>query len=131
MAATVSYFESLEAYQAPVHTNILGHPIWVPGLSYWTKGERQGPGVRDPGLTATYNYSQDLVFEAAWYHLFAGDGLKEGNFSLGNGLVFTGGQRQGRRRLLLPGIQVEILASVLDQTGLRYGKRKARDHAYQ
>ena len=39
----------------------------------------------------TYHYSEDLSFQAGWAHLFVGDGLEDGQFSFGNGLLFNGG----------------------------------------
>ena len=90
LGATVSYFQSLAAYEAPVHTNVFGHPLWLPGLTFLTRPNDKDLGI-ETGLTATYNYTSDLQFEAGWYHLFSGDGLTEGNYSLGNGLLFTGG----------------------------------------
>ena len=90
LGATVSYFQSLAEYDAPVHSYVFGHPFWIPGLKFLTSSNSKDLGV-ETGLTATYNYTKDLQFEAGWYHLFSGDGLTQGNFSLGNGLLFTGG----------------------------------------
>ena len=42
-------------------------------------------------LTATYHYSEDLVFEAGWAHLFVDDGATDGTYVLFNGLGFSGG----------------------------------------
>ena len=90
LAATVSYFQTLEEYDAPIHTYLFGHPLWIPRLTFLTVPNSNDLGV-ETGLTATYNYTKDLQFEAGWNHLFAGDGLTQGSFSLQNGLAFTGG----------------------------------------
>ncbi|MCX5759379.1 MAG: alginate export family protein [Candidatus Hydrogenedentes bacterium] len=45
----------------------------------------------ETGLLATYEYTKDLSFEAAWYHWFRGDGAKEGNYVVSNGLDSTAG----------------------------------------
>lgn len=45
----------------------------------------------ETGLLATYEYSSDLSFEAAWYHWFGGDGADDGAYVLSNGLVSTAG----------------------------------------
>ncbi|WP_320178497.1 alginate export family protein [Roseovarius pacificus] len=39
------------------------------------------------GLYADYDYSDDLVFRAGYAHFFSGDGVDEGNFVRGNGLL--------------------------------------------
>ncbi len=38
-----------------------------------------------------YAYSDDLTFQAGYSHFFAAEGIKEGNFFRGNGLLFGGG----------------------------------------
>lgn len=50
----------------------------------WTADEDLGYEV---GLYADYQYSEDLVFRAGYAHLFAGDGLEDGNFVSLNGLA--------------------------------------------
>jgi hypothetical protein len=45
----------------------------------------------ETNLTATYQYTADLYFTLAWYHLFVNDGLAQGQFIAANGLAFTGG----------------------------------------
>ncbi len=44
-------------------------------------------------IIATYNYSKDLSFEVGYAHLFVNDGLGEGSFSNGSGLIFSGGTK--------------------------------------
>ena len=41
-------------------------------------------------LTGTYNYSEDVCVNAGWTHFFAGDGIEDGNWVGGNGLVLIG-----------------------------------------
>lgn len=43
------------------------------------------------GLYGTYHYSEDLVFRAGWAHLFADDGVDDGNVGPLNGLALVGG----------------------------------------
>ncbi|HNR30494.1 MAG TPA: alginate export family protein [Candidatus Hydrogenedentes bacterium] len=50
----------------------------------WTADEDLGLEV---GLYANYQYSEDLVFRAGWAHLFADDGIEEGNLVGLNGLA--------------------------------------------
>jgi len=89
---TGMYAETLEPYASPWPT-------------FWFFGQRVAPlaafsfldeeNPDDLGweveLIATYNYTDDLSFEVGWSHLFVGDGLAEGSFSTGNGLIFNGG----------------------------------------
>ena len=50
----------------------------------WTADEDLG---LEAGLYADYQYSEDLVFRAGYAHLFADDGLEDGNFVALNGLA--------------------------------------------
>lgn len=50
----------------------------------WTADEDLGFEV---GLYADYQYSEDLVFRAGYAHLFAGDGIEDGNWVNLNGLA--------------------------------------------
>jgi len=78
----VSYFQAVEGFDAP-HSNL-------PLLAFWTKKNSKELGW-ETLLSAKYDYTENLSFEAGWGHLFAGDGLTKGSFSLANGLGFTGG----------------------------------------
>ncbi|HNY85349.1 MAG TPA: alginate export family protein [Candidatus Hydrogenedentes bacterium] len=73
----VSYYEALEPFDRP-------------GFLWWTDS-----GDTDLGWEVTlfneYHYSEDLVFEFGWTHLFTGDGLGESNFSAWNGTISLGG----------------------------------------
>ncbi len=77
-----SYFQSVAAFDTP--------RVKLPLLAAWTKKNSSDLGW-ETTLSAKYQYSKDLSFEAGWSHLFAGDGLTKGNFPVGNGLGFTGG----------------------------------------
>ena len=86
-----AYFESLEAFDTPAYFNLGRWMIPIaPALPFWTMENETYLGT-EVGLYVTYHYSEDLVFEAGWAHLFTDDGLDEGNFSNGNGLLFNGG----------------------------------------
>ena len=76
----VTHYETIDAFDRPV----------VPLLSFWTKENSKDLGW-ELFIFSEYQYSEDLTFEFGWSHLFVGDGLKEGNFSTSNGLVFNGG----------------------------------------
>ncbi len=80
--AGVSYFQALEAFDEP-HSAL-------PLVAFWTKKNSTDLGW-ETLLSAKYDYTQDLSFEAGWGHLFPGDGLTDGSFSIANGLGFTGG----------------------------------------
>jgi hypothetical protein len=73
-----SHYESLDAFKAPG------------ALPFITHSNSKDMGW-EAEIIATYNYSKDLSFEAGYAHLFVGDGLAEGNYSAGNGLIFNGG----------------------------------------
>ncbi len=80
VAVLLSHYESLEDYAAPLDAY----------RSYLTKNNSSNLGT-EAEIIATYNYSADLSFEVGYSHLFVGDGLREGNFNAGNGLIFNGG----------------------------------------
>jgi hypothetical protein len=87
----VSYFSSLEEFDAPRYITLGNWKVPLfPNRSYWTQESDAELGW-EVGLYATYNYTEDLVFEVGYAHLFLGDGLEDGNFSNGNGLWFNGG----------------------------------------
>jgi hypothetical protein len=87
----VSYFVADESFDSPVYWDFGGFRIPVaPALSFWTTENDDDLGW-EVGLYATYHYTEDLEFSAGWAHLFTGDGLTDGQFSTGNGLVYTGG----------------------------------------
>ena len=91
LAAVVTYFETLDAFEAPAHITLWGRRFPVAGpFTFWTMRNSKGLGV-EAALYATYHYSEDLTFEAGWAHLFTSSGLTDGQFVLNNGLGFTGG----------------------------------------
>ncbi|MCX5769396.1 MAG: hypothetical protein NTZ09_03865 [Candidatus Hydrogenedentes bacterium] len=51
-------------------------------------------------------------FTVGWAHLFVGDGLSEGNFSDGNGLLFNGGTDNDDPDYVL--LSVEFLFSCVE-----------------
>ena len=91
LALVVKYFRALEAFDAPAHVTLGGWRIPIaPFFSFWTSKNDRDPGI-ETELKATYHYSEDLVFEAGWAHMFVDDGLTDGQYVLYNGLGFTGG----------------------------------------
>ncbi len=80
-----TYFATDEAFESP--RRILGIPVFP---AVWTKDNDDYLGT-DVCLFLTYNYSENLAFEAGWAHFFTGDGTEEGNFNFWNGLMFNGG----------------------------------------
>jgi hypothetical protein len=86
-----AYFATLETFDQPVHVWIGRYRIpLIPELSFWTSKSPSELGWQTT-LWVKYNYSEDLSFAAGWSHLFTADGLKEGNYSDLNGLLFNGG----------------------------------------
>ncbi|MFP4500710.1 MAG: alginate export family protein [Candidatus Hydrogenedentota bacterium] len=86
LAAT--YYETVDPFDRPNNRNIFGR--LVPGRPYVTTTNDTELGW-ELTLFGTYQYSEDLIFEAGWTHLFVGDGLRQGHFSSWNGMVFNGG----------------------------------------
>lgn len=87
----LAHFRTVDAFEAPVSFNLGRYRIPVaPALSFWTQETSKNLGT-EVGLYFTYNYTEDLVFEAGFAHLFTGKGLTDGQFSVGNGYGFTGG----------------------------------------
>ena len=76
----VTHYESVAGFDRPV----------APLLTFLTKSNSKDLGW-EFFIFNEYQYSPDLTFEFGWSHLFVGDGLKQGNFSTNNGLVFNGG----------------------------------------
>lgn len=85
------YFEALETFETPVWGRF--GPDRAPRifpLPFITRESDSYLGS-ETVLWMLYAYSEDLTFEAGWAHFFTGDGLADGNFVDGNGLVFQGG----------------------------------------
>ena len=92
VALLLAYVQSLEDYDAPWPTfSILGRRFVPLGALSWLDRENADHLCTELCLSATYNYSQDLSFEVGYSHMFLGEGAAQGNFNLGNGLVFEGG----------------------------------------
>jgi hypothetical protein len=88
---SAAYFDTLEEFDSPVYFDFGGFRIPIaPFYSFWTQENDSELGL-EVGLYATYYYTEDLIFEAGWSHLFVEDGLTDGQFVAGNGLIFTGG----------------------------------------
>jgi hypothetical protein len=86
-----SYFQVDETFDAPRHIKVGRYRVPLfPRWSFWTQENDDTLGI-EAELSAVYNYSEDLAFEAGWAHLFVDDGAEEGNFNSRNGLVFNGG----------------------------------------
>jgi hypothetical protein len=86
----VSYFEVNEPFELPRSFNLGRYRVPIaPALSFWTEEADDQLGW-EIGLYGTYQYSDDLTFGAGWAHFFTGDGLEDGSFTNGNGLVFNG-----------------------------------------
>ncbi|HRK33321.1 MAG TPA: alginate export family protein [Candidatus Hydrogenedentes bacterium] len=87
----ISYFKTLEEFDEPVNFSVGGFKVpLAPALSFWTE-ENDAELGWEAALYVTYHYSEDLSFQVGWAHLFVGDGLQDGQFSAGNGLLFNGG----------------------------------------
>jgi len=85
----VSYFEAVDEFDAPWTLDVGPWRIPTP-FSFWTEENDASLGV-ETDLFVWYQYSEDLTFELGWAHLFADDGLTDGQYSRFNGLLFTGG----------------------------------------
>jgi hypothetical protein len=87
----VSYFQTNEAFEAPLFFNLGRYRVPLfPAFPFITEENDDELGW-EVGLYATYAYSEDLTFEAGYAHFFASDGVTDGQFSVLNGLGFTGG----------------------------------------
>ncbi len=76
----VTYFESLADFDRPV----------LPVLPFWTRTNDDEMGV-DTYLFMEYHYSEDLIFEMGWAHLWTMDGYEQGNYNRWLGTIFDGG----------------------------------------
>lgn len=87
----LQYFLVDEPFDSPASVTLGDFRVPIaPALSFWTdEAETEMGWVAD--IVLTYHYSEDLMFSAHWCHLFAGEGLQDGSFFAGNGLIFGGG----------------------------------------
>jgi hypothetical protein len=88
----VAYYETLESFESPVYWDISGYRFPILPSHSFLSCENDDELGWETHLWAKYNYTEDLSFTVGWAHLFVGDGLYEGNYSLGNGLIFNGGR---------------------------------------
>ncbi len=87
----ISYFETLNAFHAPVSFDVGRFRIPVaPALSFWTTRNDKDLGWQFT-LFGLYNYTEDLSFQAQISHLLVGDGLTDGSFIGWNGLLSSQG----------------------------------------
>ena len=77
----VTYFETANEFERPVLS---------PLFPWWTTKNDSYLGT-EVLLFLEYQYSQDLVLEAGWSHMFVGEGITDGQFVRWNGLMYTGG----------------------------------------
>ncbi len=85
------YMQVVAPFDTPVLRRIgsLKLPLGWP-LAFVTKNGRRDLGFV-ASLTAAYQYSDDLSFEAGWSHFFTGGAMEDGAFVDQNGLGFYGG----------------------------------------
>ncbi|MBI1318312.1 MAG: hypothetical protein GC168_05075 [Candidatus Hydrogenedens sp.] len=85
-----AHYEALEAFDLPLNFRLFGKRVfWTGPLTFLTTPSDTDLGW-DINLTASYAYSEDLVFRAGYAHYFLGAGLEDGNFVDLNGLLFNG-----------------------------------------
>jgi hypothetical protein len=90
LSLVATYLQSVDKFDAPMHFEIFGVDyVPFPFFPWITDSNKDTLGW-ELGLYATYNYSEDLAINAGWAHLFADDGLTDGQYVVLNGLGFTG-----------------------------------------
>ncbi len=87
--AAVTYFQAVDPFFAPNVYKVFGAKI--PSIFSWDTKPNDSDMGWETDLFFEYHYSQDLVFEAGWAHLFPGNGLRQGSYSRFMGMIFTGG----------------------------------------
>jgi hypothetical protein len=91
VSLTLAYFDALEEFDVPRYVSLGRFRVPIaPGLSFWTEENDSTLGW-EVGLYGTYNYSEDLAFNAGYAHFFTDDGATDGQFVSLNGTAFTGG----------------------------------------
>jgi hypothetical protein len=91
ISLAVMYCQALEEFDVPRHVTLGRFRVPIaPALSFWTEENDSVMGW-EVGLYGTYNYSEDLTFNAGWAHFFTDDGATDGQFTALNGTAFTGG----------------------------------------
>jgi hypothetical protein len=87
----LTYFESLQDFDSPRHISLGNWDIPIsPNRSYRTNANADELGW-ETDLTLVYEYSEDLSFLVHWSHMFAKQGLEDGQFILWNGLLSSQG----------------------------------------
>lgn len=88
----LTFFESLGDFESPAHLTFGRFEVPIaPGLSFWTDKNADELGW-ETDLVLVYEYSEDLSFLLHWSHMFASEGLGEGQFTLWNGLLSSQGE---------------------------------------
>lgn len=92
---TAAYYGAVEHFHWPIGVRRRDglHPFF-PDLGFLTKHAGNDIGVSLHGWLR-YQYSPDWWVTVGWEHLFAGGGLKDGNFINKNGLELLGGNNGG------------------------------------
>jgi hypothetical protein len=86
-----AYFGVVDTFDQPRFAELDGLRLVYGGdLPFLTKKSASDIGWQ-LHLWLKYRYSDDLLFETGWAHLFTGNALKDGNFNDMNGLLFNGG----------------------------------------
>ncbi len=88
------YFETVDPFRSPVLGRFGRSRLPVYSPFPWGGKKSDGTLGTETIAWVTFNYSDDLLFEAGWAHFFTGKGLEEGNFVDQNGLGFYGGLDQ-------------------------------------
>lgn len=90
----LALFRVVEPFEMPLHFWLDGRRVLLTrDLSYLTRTADRDMGW-ELGIWGRYHYSDDLIFEAGWSHLFTGKALRDGNFVDLNGLAYNGGTDQ-------------------------------------
>jgi len=84
VAVDLGYYRADEVFHRPV----------LPLLSFLSAANEAELGW-EIDTNITYHLSDSLQFCAGWDHLFVGDGLKQGNYTLANGLDYNGWEGSG------------------------------------
>ncbi len=86
-----TYLESLGDFESPAHIGLGSWDVPIaPLLSFWTDKNADELGWQTD-LVFVYQYSEDLSFQMHWSHMFAREGLEEGQFTMWNGLLSSQG----------------------------------------
>jgi hypothetical protein len=92
VGGNVMYLEAVDAFNRPAGIRAGDWEIPIaPSLSFWTREGSDEIGWQI-SVWATYQYSEDLSFEAGYSHFFVGDAIDDGVFIDENGLRFVGGR---------------------------------------